>query len=184
MQSWECEFTGNLNKLSKFLLDTEKTIVESFQEAMQFNIPTTDRFYKYNTFTLVNPEINQLYKDLYQAFAELKKELKLKDSFYIQSWFNVARDVQLDWHVHYPPGINSFHGFLAVDTESSFTEYQDKNSILRIPNKNGRIFLAESGNHHRVVGWSETRPRISIAWDIVTADTIVKNYEINHWIPI
>lgn len=185
MQAWEFDFTGNCAVLTEFLLNKEKDIIESFkQEDVQFAIPTTDRFYHYNTFTLVNSEVNKLYKNIYQAFAQLKDELNLKDEFYIQSWYNISRDIQLDWHIHYPYGINSFHGFLAVDTEPSFTEYQVDNEILRISNKNGRIFLAESGYSHRVSGWNEKRPRVSIAWDIVTAETIEKNYEINHWIPI
>ena len=85
---------------------------------------TTGLYRYYNTFLYPFPEFSKAFnqlKELFQYVTDVPNE------YYIQSWLNVYKKSEyIDWHSHWPAGINAWHGLFIVDSEAqkSFTHYQ------------------------------------------------------------
>ena len=186
-------------------------------------------FWKYNFLLYTLPEIHELFIAIRDNFYLFHKkyygENAPQEPYYIQSWLNFYfKGDFIDWH-HHDWNMNrplyfdpAWHGFVCVDVEpNSKTSYRWKNlpNTIDVPSKDGLLVLGLSnGDTHKSSEWhDETRPRITIAFDIVPrrnlfnpmhlrskpysseehADELVrrlceypKDHEIflNHWIPI
>ena len=108
----------------------------------------------------------------------------------------------IDWHSHWPAGINAWHGLFIVDSEAqkSFTHYQlrinDLTESVDIESKNNLIILGKcDDDKHRSTEWNNEQERITIAYDIIPREyvdnksylkkdvTKLESYDLNHWIP-
>jgi len=142
---------------------------------------------KYNLLMYPLPGFHDLYNEIKSMFDLCNTDKNNK--YYIQSWVNFYyHNDFIEWHYHSPKEHNAWHGFLCVDCEPSYTAYKILNypEIIRIPSENGTIVLSRSGeDQHRTAPWPDTtRPRITIAFDIIPQEFIRYDEFLNHWIPI
>lgn len=145
---------------------------------------TTKGFEYYNLLMYGFDEFHSLYFEIQKMFNQVNEN---NEKHYIQCWLNIyKKDSFVDWHDHYPPVCNSWHGYFCVDCEPSTTTYQLPNvpEYVDIKNEDNLLVLSRSnGDKHRTYPWEyENRDRITIAFDIVPAKH-TGNY-LNHWIPI
>ena len=145
---------------------------------------TTQAFEYYNVLMHGFEGFHSLYFEIQKLFRQLNQT---NENYYIQSWLNIYEKGRfVDWHDHYPPQCNAWHGFFCVDCEPSKTTYQlpDISEPVDIISENNLLVLSKSnGDRHRTWPWEHhNRERITIAFDIVpsryTSDIL------NHWIPI
>jgi hypothetical protein len=154
---------------------------------------TEQIFSKYNLFLYPFAEFYELYFNIREMFYDKLEVENHEESYYIQSWLNFYwKGDFIDWHGHWPSYAYAWHGYYCVDVEPSKTSYKLENSkkIIDIKNENNLLVLSKSLNdNHRTWPWEYEHPRITIAFDIVPASTIL-NYQgenkmgINHWMPI
>jgi hypothetical protein len=144
---------------------------------------TTQGFEHYNLFMYGFDGFHSLYFEIQKLFQQCNQS---HEKYYIQCWLNMyEKGSFVDWHNHYPPKCNSWHGFFCVDCEPSKTTYQLPNvtESVDIASKNNLLVLSKSnGDKHRTWPWEYDRDRITIAFDIVPAAHTGKF--LNHWIPI
>ena len=194
---------NDLNNLSEFLNKKyEEVKYEKKFETSELNRRelwvesgsiTTVKWREYNVFQFYSPEIFNVFK----AISELVKEacdyyeINFDDQKYmVQGWFNInfSNVGKLDWHDHGAPGVNSFHGYYCVNAEPSITQYKifnrDDNMFDNI-NKNNRAILSEMGHPHAMGDWHWDGPRITLAYDILPLDHLIKgNFIEQHWVPL
>lgn len=154
---------------------------------------TDQLFLKYNFFMYPFPEFYELYFEIQRMFYDKLSNNDQGETYYIQSWLNFYWDGDfIDWHKHWPAYTNSWHGYYCVNVEPSKTSYKLEGSgkIIDVENENNLLVLSESlEDQHRTWPWEFEQPRITIAFDILSASNIL-NFEgenlmgINHWIPI
>jgi hypothetical protein len=160
---------------------------------------STKVFEQYNTFLYPLPGFQELFYDIKDTFyASLNHRYPERDKserYIIQSWINFYRKGEfIDWHHHWPVEANSWHGFYCVDVEpDSHTEYQLPflpygNKNVTIPSENNLLVISPSeGDLHKSSEWKdETRPRITIAFDVIPLSHLHKSgkvWHLNHWIP-
>lgn len=148
---------------------------------------TTKLFSQYNVLMYPFPEFHELYTNIQTMFNEVYG--KNDNTYYIQSWLNVYEKGEfIDWHDHWNPVQQSYHGFYCVDVEpNSKTSYslKDSDDIVDVPSKDNLLVLSKSdGDLHKSSEWLvEDRPRITIAFDIVPRESINPAGWINHWVP-
>lgn len=148
---------------------------------------STQLFTSYNLLLYPLPGFHELFNGIRQAFIESYPDRDDSD-YYIQSWLNMYNKGDfIDWHWHWPDEANAYHGFYCVDTYPSHTSYvyEDHDIQMDIPSKDDRLVMSKSyRERHRTWPWTEDRPRITIAFDIVPR-THIKPFEwSNHWIPV
>ena len=80
------------------------------------------------------------------------------------------------------------HGYYCVNAEPSVTYYNidKKDVIFENVNINNRAILSETSHPHMKGKWSEDKPRITIAYDIVTKREVdyFKSKGATNWIPL
>jgi hypothetical protein len=163
----------------------EKILEVDYTEAEGKLAPlTTQGFEHYNLFMYGFEGFHSLYFEIQKLFRQLNQN---DEAHYIRCWLNIYEKGNfVDWHEHFPPRCNSWHGFFCVDCEPSVTTYQLPNILepVDIISENNLLVLSKSnGDRHRTWPWEHSeRDRISIAFDIVPA-THTGEY-LNHWIPI
>lgn len=145
---------------------------------------TTQGFELYNLLMYGFSEFHSLYFEIQKTFRQINTN---NDQYYIQSWLNMYKQGNfVDWHNHYPPRCNSWHGFFCVDCEPSKTTYRIPNvaNPIDIISENNLLVISKSdGDSHRTWPWEfEDRDRITIAFDIVPLNFL--STHLNHWIPI
>lgn len=151
---------------------------------------TSSRHQGYNLFTFPVPAINQLYKEMIDNIYPL---LDAGRPYVMKGWMNVYRkDQNVSWHWHYPSEAEAWHGFYCVHVGESHTEYKIPGapSTITVPSEPGLIVIGKSdGDEHRSSPWTDSKvPRITLAFDIVPIDKLVKTNDfrdvpINHFIP-
>ena len=151
-------------------------------------------FAEYNILTFTDPNWYDLYQKIQKYFHlcyEQHHQKKVDKPHYIRSWLNVyERRQYIDWHGHWDPEFNAWHGFFCVDVEpNSKTSYmwKDDERIIEVASKNGLLVLGLSDNdRHKSSEWNQETPRITIAFDILPFDSIMSTgfIKLNHWIPI
>lgn len=189
-----------------------------------YNLKSTlsTKLYKnYNVLLYPLPGFHELYWGIQNSFHSAISDLVgvTHRQYYITSWVNVYQKGEyIDWHSHGPPRNSEhqfpqeyhklfWHGFYCVDTEPSCTMYKHKDSEKEIivESKTNRLILGPAENNmHRSSEWKdESRPRITIAFDIISSlylqrSTIYAEYTnidlirqknitkglVNRWIPI
>lgn len=198
---------NDLEKLEKFLLSRYNQIenvelkgitpVDKKDYWLESQSISTVKWREYNVFQFYNKEI---YK-LYSAVRELVKDAceyydidYYSQNFMIQGWFNINynKKGKLDWHDHGDGGAPNFHGYYCVKAEPSITHYKinNKTEISNI-NKNNRVIVSEMGHPHAMADWEWDGPRITIAYDIIPLNSLVKAQEYKdnnvveqHWFPL
>jgi len=151
---------------------------------------TTQLYTQYNLLMYPYAPFHELYLGIRDTFHSMNK-LNTSHNF-LQCWLNYYREGEfIDWHYHWPPENKSWHGFYCVDCEPSHTTYRipGTNKEVDIESKNNNLVLSKSnGDMHRSWPWPYSdRPRITVAFDIVPADSLTINQKfgsINHWVPI
>ena len=153
---------------------------------------TTSLYAQYNYFLYPIPGLHELFEKVKETFHACHSA---NEPFYIQAWLNVYRAGEfIEWHSHWPPEFESWHGFYCVDVEpDSSTTYRlfgripEKDDIV-VPSRDNLLVLSRSdGDNHRSSEWThKDRPRITVAFDIIPISKLYdrRNYEKNHWIPI
>jgi len=158
------------------------------------SIPT--RIYsEYNLLMYPFPGFHSVYKKIQEIFYICyRNRNKCYDvpPHFIQCWLNVVyKDDELDWHDHWEPECNSWHGYIYIDAEmsgpSTLYKVPDYQDIVTIEGKNGNMIISPSnGDTHKTVPWTNENPRISIAFDILPTSSsgLIDCDDINHWVPI
>ena len=149
----------------------------------------TGLFSKYNLLMYSFPGFHKLYESIRKTFRQINDA---GGEHYIQCWLNYYyKGDFIKWHHHwsYPRYENCWHGFYCVDCEevNSYTRYKlkDINEEFDIKSENDLIILSKSErDEHRTFPWEGEKPRITIAFDIVSNEYIDNHIWKNHWIPI
>lgn len=170
-------------------------------------------FEQYNFLMYPLPGVHSLYHEIKKFFYEcqtLEFGSAVKKQFFVQCWLNVYNQGDyIDWHEHAVEralegwhGHRPWHGFFCVNAEPSVTSYVFKHTPgqVDVESKNNLLVLGKTGDDmHRTWPWHDpANPRITIAFDIVPSDTIMRvrgnrplteivadrPYFKNHWIPI
>ena len=144
---------------------------------------TTGVFQAYNLLMYPLPQMHELYEGIRSTFHKIND--KKDETFYIQCWLNYYNKGDfIDWHNHWPPSCNSWHGFFCVNCEPSSTTYKlQDGTVVDVESKNNNLVISKSdGDLHRTWPWEYDEPRITIAFDIIPARHLP--FIINHWMPI
>lgn len=150
-------------------------------------------FASYNLLMYPYPEFYELYYEIKKMFYDKLNPEDSDESYYIQSWLNFYKFGDfIDWHNHWPPEVNSWHGYYCVNVEPSKTSYRLNNSEknINVENQNNLLVMSKSiEDQHRTWPWKYDEPRITIAFDILPAPSILNFYGenkmgVNHWVPI
>jgi len=176
----------------------------------RFGPKTTNLFEKYNVFMIASGPLHELYREIVTFWNSFNPS---DDVFYMQAWLNVYEEApNLGWHQHSPNYMDAYHGYFCIDVDTSRTtyaleekyfkdclknDYTDNNGqplltynheyeIVNVMNRDNLLVIAPSANDlHRSMPWKvTTRPRITIAFDIVPGRWIENAAWENHWIPI
>ena len=149
---------------------------------------TTNLFQSYNLMLYPLPGFHDLFTKIKETFYSIRVRENISyEKFYIQCWLNVYNaGEKLEWHDHWHPKFQAWHGFYCVDVGDSSTIYKIPNGKeVEIKSKNNLLVISKSdGDLHRSSDWNESYPRITIAFDIVPDHWIRWNSNINHWIPL
>jgi hypothetical protein len=147
---------------------------------------STNLFDRYNLLLYTFDEFHDLYEEIRNTFKLCNTT---PGKYYIQCWLNIYKKGNfIDWHNHWLPQCNTWHGFYCVDCEPSKTTYRIPNKLdpFDIISENNLLVMSRSdGDQHRTWPWeNEQKDRITIAFDIVPANRINNDDWVNHWIPI
>jgi hypothetical protein len=174
-------------------------IKENFSENKQNYIVgqttiTTKLYTSYNLFLYPLPEFDKLFKEIRSIFfslTALNTNGKPENiQYYMQCWLNYYNKGDfIDWHSHWRPEKKTWHGFYCLDCEPSFTSYRipSKREIINVTSEKNLVVISKTdGDKHKSSAWlDESRPRITIAFDIVPMEFIDSSvYYLNHWIPL
>jgi hypothetical protein len=183
-----CDYMHAL--VSKNFVVLEKTGNQLLEEQLKpywGNAPASTRSYgSYNLLLFPYNGFHKLYEEIRTTFREIVPE----GNYYIQCWLNSYKKGEfIDWHGHWQSEYISWHGFYCVDVEPSKTTYRIQGfPDLEVNSEDDLLVLSPSGkDEHRTWPWhDETRPRITIAFDIVPGEFLdpTEKHNFNHWIPI
>ena len=158
--------------------------VEYAEDEGKLSPITTQGFEHYNLLMYGFDGLHSLYFEIQKIFRQFNTS---NENHYIRCWLNIYQKGNfVDWHNHFPPNCNSWHGYFCVDCEPSKTTYQlpDISEPVDIISEDNLLVLSKSaGDRHRTWPWEfEDRDRITIAFDIVPSAHTGKF--LNHWVPI
>lgn len=148
---------------------------------------STQIFYQYNYFSSVYPAVFRLFREVRNMFYRCIESHPGEkfDHWFIHGWINYYQPGEyIDWHVHYPPYFQSWHGVYCLSVEpDSNTQYRipkspgqilsvdshlDEYREVTVEGSNNLLFMSPSdGNLHRSSHWNQQHPRITIAFDII-----------------
>jgi hypothetical protein len=155
---------------------------------------------RYNILTFDHPGLKNLHKAIYEMSEEACNYYGYdfnSQEYYIESWFNfdtkendkhyVFNKQQMHEHLG-GTGFPLTHGYYCVNAEPSVTYYNidKKGVIFENVNINNRAILSETSHPHVKGKWSEEKPRITIAYDIVTKKEVdvFRDQGATNWIPL
>jgi hypothetical protein len=187
---WMKKCSLDLQELKNSCFKMNDIIVENFGDKRPtYNAQSTlstKLYSEYNVLLYPFPQFHQLYNTIKNTFWEVNKNPE--ENYYMQCWLNFYRkDDCIGIHTHYPKGKGGWHGYFCVDTEPSITSYLMPNgNRYDINNKDNHLIIGKSeGDEHRTWPWPyENRIRITIAFDIAPARSLVNDRKLNHWIPL
>jgi hypothetical protein len=145
---------------------------------------TTNLYNKYNLLMYPLPQFWELYNGIKDSFRSLP-EVKEEDPYFIQCWLNIYnKEDYIDWHQHWEPEYNSYHGYYCALGENTITSYiLPTGHPVDVINHDDQLVIGKAdGDYHRSHPWKGEGDRITIAFDIIPAESI--GYGINHWIPL
>ena len=154
---------------------------------------------RYNILTFDHPALKKLQKAIGEMLEEACEyyDYKYDEEYFIECWFNfdtkendkhyVFNKSNLHEHLG-GTGFTLTHGYYCVNAEPSVTYYNidKKDVIFENVNINNRAILSETSHPHMKGKWSEDKPRITIAYDIVTKREVdyFKSKGATNWIPL
>jgi len=147
------------------------------------NVPSAHND-KYNLLTYANREFSILYREMIKHISPF---LEQDECYVLKSWLNVYRvGESVKWHGHWKIGQRVWHGFYCAQVGDSSTYYKipGVDGVITVPSKEGRLVFGRSeGDQHRSSDWEDTtKPRITLAFDIVPIESVSGMYP-NHFIP-
>lgn len=152
------------------------------------NVPfSTLQYYAYNLFMYPAPGFYELFVQIRDAYREFSND---DQPAYMEAWLNVYnRGDHLDWHGHWPPEYEIWHGFYCVDVETdSYTDYRIPmvREEVRVHSEDNLLVIGKgTGDLHRSSPWHlDHKPRVTIAFDIIPQKSLQPFNAINHWIPV
>ena len=155
------------------------------------NSVSTMKWRQYNVFQFHSSGIYNLYKSIKDMAIEACEYYGLdfdKQRYMLQGWFNInyTKKGKLDWHDHGPGGAPYFHGYYCVKAEPSSTYYNVFEKQVENKNFDNRAILSEMGHPHAMADWDWDGQRITIAYDILPLDVLLKLGQDSeqHWIPL
>jgi hypothetical protein len=162
---------------SKQFSNSENTSKKNFCPGSQM---LTDIYQEYNLLMYPFPGFHELYFGIQNMFHQVLTHCfgKTNNQYYIQSWLNLYERGQfIDWHDHWKPHQEAWHGFFCVDVEpNSKTSYMWPNieEVIDIESKNNLLVIGTSnGDKHKSSSWDNDHPRITIAFDIVPLKSLL-----------
>jgi len=192
------------NKLADYLLEQyDKIENQTLRGISDLNIEkdlwvasqsrSTIKWQEYNVFQFYNDEIYDLFLAVRDTVKEACDYYDInfdKQRYVIQGWFNVNYNNKgkLHWHDHGDGGAPNFHGYYCVKAEPSVTYYRinNKDEITNV-NKDSRLIVSEMGHPHAMADWDWDGPRITIAYDIIPINCLIRANEgviDQHWFPL
>jgi len=147
---------------------------------------------QYNLFTSLMPPIFEL-KESIAGYFKNNVDHDKEQSYWIVGWLNFwpNKGETLPWHGHeYGDDENCFHGYVGVDCEPSETYYRtlgSDNVEVTIKNLDRQLVITNSkGVEHRTSNWNESRPRITIAFNIQPRETVLQEVgnRLNYYVPL
>ncbi len=151
---------------------------------------------RYNIFQFHNHMIYNLYSNIEDMLKEATSYYEIdikKEQYMVQGWFNINYNFDPKLNDKTKDGLHDhmngtgapiFHGYYCVNAEPSYTRYRiNGEDLFDNINKNNRAILSETGHPHGIGGWSETTPRITIAYDLSPLSQMLGSQQ-QHWIPI
>lgn len=168
-------------------------VVKKTEWDIEYGSASGREYRKYNVFLFPSDELNKLFYNIREAIEHLKDP---NETYVIQSWLNVYRENKyIDWHNHWPAHYKAFHGFYCVNSENtpSYTDYKFptiNDDVTRVVSKDGLLVYGKSENdqHRSSDNWQSSKPRVTIAFDIIPSRAIRDNFQsqfiFNHFIPI
>jgi hypothetical protein len=168
-------------------LEVEQYLTDIFPpvEKSWFGNAVSAHNMNYNLLTFPIKELSDVYHLVQRTVIPL---LEPETTYVIKSWMNVYRNGEyVDWHKHWRPESRVWHGFYCVNVGDSATYYKIPGSkqVITVPSKEGLIVVGKSeDDEHRSSMWNdETNPRITLAFDIVPAESINNRLRFGHYIP-
>ena len=174
-------------KLVNHCLEVEQQLInihDYVDPGVYGNLASAHNF-KYGLLTYPTRELNQLYHDIVKTVSPF---LNQETDYVIKSWLNVYRvGEKVDWHAHWAAPKKVWHGFYCAQVGESCTYYRipGVDDVITVPSKEGRLVFGKSdGDQHCSSEWSDsTRPRLTLAFDIIPVDSIGNKLFGNHFIP-
>ncbi len=172
---WTEQFTDIDNKkLYETCLMVERALL-SFLPYEEGDYGCTTSYYHraYNLFSFPCTELQKLHTNVSQVMTKLVNE-----QFYVRCWVNLFKHSKnINWHSHFEPEFNAYHGFYCVNTEDipSYTEYNiPGHEIVKVDSKDGLLVLGKSaGDKHRSSVWNHPdKYRITIAFDAIPVNKL------------
>ena len=177
----------NNGKLVEFCLEVEQSLISSLPpiDPGWYGNPSSAHHMSYNLLTFPNKELNKLYYSMVDTITPL---LDADTTYVIKSWLNVYRVGQkIDWHGHWPAKDRVWHGFYCAQVGDSCTYYKipETKGVVTVPSEEGLLVIGKSaGDEHRSSDWQDiTRPRITLAFDIIPIEAINDMLFVNHYLP-
>jgi|TARA_R110002020_G_scaffold136477_3_gene304341 hypothetical protein len=181
---WKSDILNfNEKEVCKFLLRTEKELIEKFPPSNDggVNLPNAlvARYKFFNFFKLKHKSIEVLQKFIKQNIKLFFKEFPRKfdtSNLSIICWYNVIRKWEkLHYHVHRPieiAGESFISGHLTIACDKTSTHYYSicKNFHWEIKNVPGSLVIFPSYVPHETDVHLGPSPRIMIAFDIFFND--------------
>jgi len=139
----------------------------------------------YNLLSFPIKELSDVYHLIQTNVTPL---LDADTTYVIKSWMNVYRSGEyVDWHKHWRPESRVWHGFYCANVGDSATYYKIPGSkqVITVPSKEGLLVVGKSeDDEHRSSMWNdETKPRITLAFDIVPVESINNRLRFGHYMP-
>lgn len=204
---FERHLNNNLDSLSSFLINIEEQMrngqfaditQEDMEKANKTGCFATALAHRYNVFQFYHSGIHNLYNAVREMTIEACDYYGIDfkaQRYYIQGWFNLdgyetwtegQEKYLTDLHDHGDgSGIPYFHGYYCVNAEPSITHYQiNRETMFDNHNVNNRAILSEIGHPHRKGEWPRKDKRITIAYDMVTLESLDMDNINQHWMPL
>lgn len=172
---WTEHFTDIDNKkLYETCLMVERALLSFLPyEEGDYGCATSYYHRAYNLFSFPCTELQKLHTNVSQVMTKLVNE-----QLYVRCWVNLFKQSKnINWHSHFEPEFNAYHGFYCVNTEDipSYTEYNiPGHEIVKVDSKDGLLVLGKSaGDKHRSSVWHHPdKYRITIAFDAIPVNKL------------
>jgi hypothetical protein len=141
---------------------------------------------RYNLLQYNCPELHKLYSNMVNCFRKVMDNRQ----YYVRCWVNLFdKNKNIDWHSHWNPEQETYHGFYCVNTEGehkSYTDYIIPGHVdtYRIMSRDGLCVYGKSdGDKHRSSEWlNDNKYRVTIAFDVIPVETL--KGELDNFIPL